>query len=78
MDELCDRRGEFAQRLQNHEIDVLVGLLHDPRVRSQSEDLDVPSVGIADLPGGAIVRAPRSGSCRMPRESVDARDDLPK
>jgi hypothetical protein len=55
VNELVDRRRELAQRLEDHEVDPLVGLLPDPGVRPESKDLDVPPVGVPDLPGGAVI-----------------------
>jgi hypothetical protein len=53
--ELLDRRQQLAQRLENHQIDRLVCGLHESRVRPEPEDLNVLAVGVADLPGSAVV-----------------------
>jgi hypothetical protein len=54
MDELLDRWREFAQRFENHEI-YPRRRLDDPRIGTEPDNLNVPPVGIADLPGNRVI-----------------------
>jgi hypothetical protein len=51
----CSIVGDSSLSVEDHQIDRLVRPLHDPSVGPQREDLNILAVGIANLPGGAVV-----------------------